>query len=262
MLRLLRDPTVRTLSFFIWTISLVLAGLSMAFFDVLYPTYVFFGVGAISLAIWTLASQAKETEGDQGHKRIEDKLDVVIDAIQAPSGPPLQRPARAEHFTGRQTELDDLTAQLQPERVVTLCGPGGIGKSALAAEALWRLAPGDQPSNTFPDGILWHNFYEQPQAAIALEKIALSFGEEPQPSPADGAQRALTGRCALLVLDGTEQADDLEAVLAVRGRCGVLITTRRRADALTVRMDIGSLPTNDALTMLRAWGGAGSPTPR
>ena len=53
-----------------------------------------------------------------------------------PSSPaplPLERPARATHFTGREDELAQLLDELQPDRVVTLTGPGGIGKSALAA---------------------------------------------------------------------------------------------------------------------------------
>ena len=53
----------------------------------------------------------------------------------SPAPPPLQRPARATHFTGREAELAQLLDDLQPGRVVTLTGPGGIGKSALAAEA-------------------------------------------------------------------------------------------------------------------------------
>jgi flagellar biosynthesis GTPase FlhF len=58
-----------------------------------------------------------------------------------PFRPPLQRPPRAEHFTGREKELAQLRQDLQPGRVVTLCGPGGIGKTALATEAIWKLAP-------------------------------------------------------------------------------------------------------------------------
>jgi hypothetical protein len=80
----------------------------------------------------------------------------------AAHGPPLERPLRARYFTNREEELEKLLADLQPGRVVTLCGPGGIGKSALAAEALWALAPADEPPERFPDGIFMHQFYNQP----------------------------------------------------------------------------------------------------
>jgi transcriptional regulator with XRE-family HTH domain len=169
----------------------------------------------------------------------------------------LQRPPRVPHFTGREAELAQLLEDLQPGRVVTLCGPGGIGKTALAAEAVWTLAPGDDPPERFPDGIIFHSFYNQPQTALALDQIAQSFGEESRPTPRDAVFRALTGRRALLVLDGTENADDLQAVLEVRGNCGVLVTSRRRQDALIrhYRKDITPLPISRSVTLLQAWGG-------
>ena len=67
---------------------------------------------------------------------------------------PLQRPRPAEHFTNREKELAQLLQNLQPGRVVTLCGPGGIGKSALAAEAIWQLTKESQPPQCFPDGVI------------------------------------------------------------------------------------------------------------
>jgi tetratricopeptide (TPR) repeat protein len=168
---------------------------------------------------------------------------------------PLQRPPRAVHFTGREAELAQLLAQLQPGQVITLCGPGGVGKTALAAEAIWTLAPGDDPPERFPDGIIFHTFYNQPQAALALEAIARAYGEEPRPSPRDAAARALSRRTALLVLDGAENADDLQAVLSVAGRCGVLVTTRRHTDAPARWEDIKPLPNPQAVELLQAWGG-------
>ncbi|MBV7326792.1 tetratricopeptide repeat protein [Chloroflexi bacterium TSY] len=181
-----------------------------------------------------------------------------INVIQPPKpdGPPLQRPPRAEHFQDRQDELAQLLDQLQPGQVATLCGPGGMGKSALAAEAIWTLAPANDPPARFPDGIVFHSFYNQPQIALALEQIALSFGEDPRGSVQDAAQRALSRRTALLVLDGTEAADNLSALLDIRNRCGVLITSRERRDALSSRQDLHPLPDADAVTLLQEWAGA------
>jgi hypothetical protein len=169
---------------------------------------------------------------------------------------PLQRPRRADHFTGREAELAQLLVKLQLGQVVTLCGPGGMGKTALATEALWTLAPGNAPPERFPDGILFHSFYNQPHAALALEAIARAYGEDPRPTPRDAAERVLAGRRALLVLDGAENADDLGAVLAIAGGCGMLVTTRRRRDAANCRQDVAPLETAEAVALLQAWGGA------
>jgi len=172
------------------------------------------------------------------------------------AGPfPLQKPLRIQHFIGRELELARLLADLQPGAVLTLCGPGGVGKTALAAEAVWRLAPGDDPPDRFPDGIIFHTFYHQPQAALALEAIARAYGIDPRPSSQDAARQALANRKALLILDGAEAADDLDAVLQVAGSSGVLITTRPRSGAPDEAQDITPLPRDESLQLLRAWAG-------
>ena len=84
--------------------------------------------------------------------------------------------------------------------------------------------------------------------------IARAFGEDPHPSPADAARRALAGRCALLILDGTEVCDNLDAVLDVAGSCCVLITTRRHSDAPNEWNDLLPLPLAQSILLLKAWG--------
>ncbi len=168
---------------------------------------------------------------------------------------PLQLPRRSEHFQDRVSERTWLLAHLHPGRIVTICGPGGMGKTALVAEVLWTLAPGDSPPAAFPHGIVFHSFYGRPEAAVALEQLARTFGEDPLPSPAEAARRALGGKCALLVLDGAEEAQNLEQVLAVSGSCAVLVTSRRRSDATdpVLLLDLPRLPQDEAVAVVQAW---------
>ncbi len=171
--------------------------------------------------------------------------------------PPLQRPPHVEHFVDRERERAKLLTDLKPGRIVTIWGPGGMGKTALVAEILWTLAPGDTPPEVFPDGIFFYSFYGQPNATIALEQIARSFGEEPLPTPALAAQRALSRRQALLVLDGADEADQLKLILDIRADNAVLVTSQRREDAVDplYRLDLKSLPPQEAVTLLQALGG-------
>jgi tetratricopeptide (TPR) repeat protein len=198
-----------------------------------------------------MAAQALLDRINQADQDSTSGTDVISSARSFYT--PLQRPPRADHFIGRETELAHLQNNLKPGQVVTLCGPGGIGKSALAAEAVWTLAPHDAPPDRFPGGVIYHDFYSHPQATLALEHIVRSFDEELQPTPRDAAQRVLAEQPVLLVLDGAEQVDDLSEVLAIRGNCGVLITSRQDKDVIE-RYDIAPLPLNEAVSLLSAWG--------
>ena len=57
------------------------------------------------------------------------------------------------------------------------------------------------------------------------------------------------------MLDGAESADDLDGVLEVTASCGVLITTRRHADAPAGWLDILPLQQDEAVRLLQAWAG-------
>jgi len=178
-------------------------------------------------------------------------------SVPAQKQAPLQRPRRAEHFVNREAGRTRLLADLKPGRVVTVCGLGGMGKTALVAEVLSTLAPAETPPPAFPDGILFYSFYGQPTVTIALEHIARTLGEEPVPTPALAAQRALAGQRVLLVLDGTEEADHLEQLLSVCGENAVLLTSRKRADAPdpAYRLDLQPLLKHEAVSVVQAFGG-------
>ena len=183
-------------------------------------------------------------------------LPTAKPAMKPAMKPPLQRPPRATHFVGREAALARLLDELQPGQAVTLCGPGGVGKTALAAQAVWSLAPDGEPPVRFPDGILFHSFYNQPESDLALEAFVRSYGEEPHPTPEAAARRILAGKRALLILDGAEDADDLARILAVRDSCAVLITSRQRKDAVDQWQMLSPLPPAEASALLQAWGGA------
>jgi tetratricopeptide (TPR) repeat protein len=146
-----------------------------------------------------------------------------------PAPPPIPRqlPALEPCFLHREEELAWLNDRLHPGKVAAVCGPGGMGKSALAAQAVHQLE-----TARFPDGIIFHSFYHQPKVETALQAICAAFQIEAKAGLETAVRNALSGRKALLILDGTEQADDLPALLRLRGGCGVLITSRKTEDAL------------------------------
>ena len=189
---------------------------------------------------------------------IFDAITVKLVSEQSTSDAPLhlQPVDTGAQFVGRKAELAQLLAALQPGQVVALGGPAGIGKSTLAAEAVLKLTPNDQPPDIFPDGIIYHNFYNQPRVDIALEQIVRIFDEDLSPTPYDAAQRALIERQALLVLNGADHADDLPGILGIRGGCGILMTSRDKQEEVAIQQNLLGLAPDEAITLLQAFGGS------
>jgi predicted ATPase len=110
-------------------------------------------------------------------------------------------PARTTSFVGRERELDDIVALVErPDvRLVTLTGPGGIGKTQLAVEAARRLAP------SFTDGAVYVALDRVTDPDLVPAAIADAVGIPGLgPDPVAGLARFLRQRRLLLVLDNFE----------------------------------------------------------
>src|SRR5215472_11266165 len=115
-------------------------------------------------------------------------------------------PAEPNSFVGRERDLGDLTLLLSNVRALTLCGPGGIGKSRLATRLGWQLA------EEFPDGVWLVELADHGDPVHAVRRVAdvLGISEEPDRSVAATLVDALGGRELLLILDTCEHV--IEAI--------------------------------------------------
>ncbi|MCI5162216.1 MAG: NACHT domain-containing protein [Candidatus Electrothrix sp. AX5] len=183
--------------------------------------------------------------------------DININATARLVKPFQLPPLRADYFTGREKDIEDVLGVLCAGKSYTLAGPGGIGKTALAAEVIYRLAPNNELPDAFPDGIIFHSFYDQPSVTKAFEHIILSLEPNSRNVSEQAVLRVLAGKRLLLLLDGTEEADDLPRLRRVAGSCTLLITSRNKGDATAPdqRLDMKLLSTIKAVALLRKWGG-------
>src|SRR5580704_13650378 len=119
-------------------------------------------------------------------------------------------PAARSSFVGRERELAELAALLRQSRLVTLIGPGGAGKSRLAAEALRHRAAGEADIVFVALEQIRH-----PRTLATALASRLQVHDQ-QGTPLMGSlQSALAaGPRKLLLLDGAERLADQVAELA------------------------------------------------
>jgi len=142
---------------------------------------------------------------------------------------PVRLPQAVSAFIGRDAELREVAQHLEAERLVTLVGAGGVGKTRLALETARRAAP------DFPDGVAFTDLAPLTDPALVTAAIAsaleLTDGDGNLP-PREALLRALEPRRLLLVLDNCEHllAACAEVADALLRRCpGVrLLATSRQ----------------------------------
>jgi predicted ATPase/DNA-binding SARP family transcriptional activator len=128
--------------------------------------------------------------------------------------PTIRRPLTS--FVGRTAELDSVTAALAEDRLVTIVGPGGVGKTRLATEVALRA-----------DVEAWWvalDSVDDGAGVLPAIAVALGVGEEP-------LDAWIGTRPMLLVLDNCEQVIDAVAsvvddLLGRTSRLRVLATSR------------------------------------
>jgi predicted ATPase/class 3 adenylate cyclase/DNA-binding CsgD family transcriptional regulator len=136
-------------------------------------------------------------------------------------------PAQLTSFVGRQAEIESLREALATNRLVTLTGAGGAGKTRLAVQVAADLAA------EYADGICYVDLAPITHPAVVPVTAARALGlpDRPGQSTIDTLQQHLRDRHLLLVLDNCEHLLDASAsmvgaLLGAAPRLTVLATSR------------------------------------
>ncbi len=209
------------------------------------------------------------TRSELGQLREETRkgFEQVTESMkQRPQRPPLQLPKRAlaGKLFGRVAQLRQLVERLSCREHVDIWGPAGMGKSALAAEAI-HVVVGDNPDNLsttpYPDGVVLLDLYSLKFTSPdpAWHQLANAF-DESLPTSLGARERVLTacrGRRALVVVEGAEEAGDgrtlqkLLEVLAPETTRLVLTRDKRQVSTAKPLNVEAALSDDEALALLR-----------
>ncbi|MFJ9565091.1 ATP-binding protein [Streptomyces fuscichromogenes] len=136
-------------------------------------------------------------------------------------------PTAFTSFVGRQAETAEIRRLLGETRLLTLTGPGGVGKTRLAIEAAGMTGP------AFPDGVWLVDLAaaQHPSAVAQTVAAALRLPDQGPRPVRELLAEYLSERRALVVMDNCEHlvdgcVDVVRTMLEAAGRIRVLVTSR------------------------------------
>ena len=183
--------------------------------------------------LWGRPYQQK-MEGENRRRQASDGPARMTEPEPGPQSPRLPQPTTP--LIGREREVADVCALLGRDavRLVTLTGPGGIGKTRLAlavADALDGEAQGE-----FPDGVHCVSLAQVADHSLVLPALEQSLSTRKAATsgrklaPLERLQGLIGGQRLLLVLDNLEQvigaAPDIAALLNGCPNLKIVVTSR------------------------------------
>jgi predicted ATPase/class 3 adenylate cyclase/DNA-binding CsgD family transcriptional regulator len=154
-------------------------------------------------------------------------VDTSFPPLRSLDATPNNLPIPLTTFIGRFDEIDTIVRLVLDNRLVTLMGPGGAGKTRLAQQV------GAELTESYPDGVWWVDLVEvtDPELLPSAISRALSLPED-RDDRLGGVVRRLAVMRALLIFDNCEHLVDASARAAdriLRGAADVRLLATSRA---------------------------------
>ena len=142
--------------------------------------------------------------------------------LNTASAIPNNLPTRVSSIIGRDEDIETIAGLIREHRLVTILGPGGVGKTSLALTVASQLVDG------FPGGVTFVDLSAVSDAALVVPSIANAL--EIDAETVAGTAERLGEAKALLLLDNFEQvveaADDIGRLMAANAHARFLVTSQ------------------------------------
>jgi len=161
------------------------------------------------------------------------ELQKEFPALRALNVFPNNLPIQLTSFIGREKEIEEVVRLLGKHRLVTLTGPGGVGKTRLAIQSSNELL------EIIKDGVWWVELAPLTDSALVPQAVAQALGVRESPSQPliESLKSFLREKQSLLVLDNCEHLIVSSAQIAfdLLSHCSNLriLTTSREALGIT-----------------------------
>jgi predicted ATPase/class 3 adenylate cyclase/DNA-binding CsgD family transcriptional regulator len=167
-------------------------------------------------------------EPERVYQLLHPELPAEFPPLKSLNTQPNNLPLQPTPFLAREREVDQVAALLRQDDVhlLTLTGPGGVGKTRLALQAAAEVI------DDFPDGVFFVPLapLSDPELVAGTIATVLDVRAEPGRSLVDALTAYLSTRRVLLVLDNfehvAEAAPTVAELLGAVERLSVLTTSR------------------------------------
>jgi predicted ATPase/class 3 adenylate cyclase len=168
------------------------------------------------------------TRPEQVYQLLAPDLEAAFPPLRSLNAMPHNLPQQVTSFIGRDAELEEVRALVEANRLVTLTGSGGLGKTRIALQVGAELLTGCR------DGVWLLELAPLTEAALVAEMAAALFGLTIHGTrqTIDTVANYLHDKNVLLILDNCEHvvagaAELAEAVLASSPGVRLLVTGRQ-----------------------------------
>jgi predicted ATPase len=212
----------------------------------------------------SIAPLARRNALELQDRRWREDVDALIAVLEGRErGGVGNLPVQPTPFLGRERELAEIIQLLrrQEVRLLTLTGPGGIGKTRLAIQVAAKLA------HTYAGGAWFVGLASVTDPDLLLVEVArvLEIHETAEGTLSEAVAARLSHARTLIVLDNLEQllpdaAEPIAQILASSASLDLLVTTRQRLHVTAEReFALGTLGEDAAVDLFveraRASGG-------